>query len=98
MSTHVYATVPPHPRVGTHEPEPEALEQMRAKSKDWPDARWAACQCVDLGSVNCGHLKFIAVGPQRGVPAVTDVRLTHWSYYFVGWVNLDTGKIQETVT
>ncbi len=104
MSTtqYTYATVKPHPLcrpASAAEPliDPEALSAMRERSKNWPECRWAAAQCVVLGSPSAGHLKFIAVGPGRGVPCIEHPTLTHWSYYFVGWVNLATGDIQEEV-
>jgi hypothetical protein len=96
-TTHVYTTIVPHPTMGDTSIDPEALAAMRQRSLDWPDCRWAAAQCVDLSSPNLGHLKFAAVGPGRGIPCVTAKCLFHWSYYFVGWVNLETGKIQPEV-
>jgi hypothetical protein len=102
MSTnYVYSTVAPHPLTVPQDVrngevpliDPEALETMRDKSKQWPDARWAACQNLDLSSSLVGHLKFVAVGPGRGVPRIDHPSVTHWAYYFVGWVNLDTGEI-----
>ena len=97
-SDYVYTTIKPHPLVSDNaEPGPEALALMRMKSKNWPDCRWAVTQCVELGSPNGGHLMFIAVGPGRDISCITNPRLGHWSYYFVGWANLETGKIQADV-
>ena len=67
---------------------------MRELARKWPDARFAAAQCVDLGSRQIGHLKFMAVGPSNTIQCIDQLRLTHWSYYFVGFVNLETGLIE----
>lgn len=77
--------------------DPPALVKMRELSAARPTIRWAAAQCVDLGSRNLGHLRFIAIGPDCETKQVTDKRLSHWSYYFVGWVNLETADIQPLV-
>lgn len=91
---HVYATVKSHPLTGDAKPEPAALEDMRKRSVQWPSARWAASQCVDLGSPNIGRLRFFAVGPENTVNSVMQDRPLHWSEYFVGFVNLQTGLIE----
>lgn len=101
--SHVYATVTPskltvpsdvlsgeYPLI-----DPEALVKMRAMSKE--GTQWAAAQCVDLSSHNLGHLRFAAIGPNNTLKCVDDLKLTHWSYYFVGWVNFQTKNIQAEV-
>jgi hypothetical protein len=94
--SYTYSTIASHPLAGDAKPEPEALAQMRKKSRtEWPDCKWAAFQCVDLSSLNIGHLQFLAIGPGRGVSCVTQLKGPHWSYYFVGFVNLDTGLIES---
>lgn len=99
---HCYATVAPHPLTVPSDVQsgkyplidPEALAVMRARSKDWPTARWSAHQNVNLSSADVGHLKFVAVGPDgRGISCLDRVFALHWSYAFVGWVNLESGTI-----
>jgi hypothetical protein len=83
----------PHPLMGNVEVEKEALAEMRERLTKWPRCKWAAAQCVDLGSRDVGHLKFYAVGPENTMQTINQKTIGHWSYYFVGWVNLETGKI-----
>ncbi len=73
----------------------KALATMRERSArpGWEATRWAAVQNIDLGSPWLGNLKFVAVGPDRGVACITTAAPTHWAYYFVGWVDLATGNI-----
>lgn len=92
---YIYATVPSHPLSGSTGPEPEALAQIRKKLAEWPDAKFAAFQCADLGSRNIGHLEFLAVGPGRGIPVIDRATGRHWSYLFVGFVNPETGLIES---
>lgn len=95
---YIIPTIKPHPIIGEQEgPEEQALAAMRQRSEQWPDAKWAAAQCVDMSSSNLGHMQFVAVGPDRTITCIDNPTLIHWSYYFVGWVNLDTGKIQNEV-
>lgn len=108
-STHIYATVTPHPLTIPSDVlsgkypliDPEALAAMRERSASpderWPETRWAAAQNVELGHPGLGHLKFVAVGPGRTIQTVESPTLPHWRYYFVGWVNLATGTIQPEV-
>ena len=91
-TNHVYSTVAPTPAIGDCKIDPEALLTMRARTAEFPNARWAAFQCVDLGAWNIGHLKFCAVGPENTVKCVDRPCLLHWSYYFIGFVDLGTGK------
>ena len=70
--------------------------------KDNPcEAKWYAYQNVDMGSLDLGHLKFLAVGPgctfktppkPRMPDTPTDI---NWRYYLAGIVNLATGEIEE---
>lgn len=75
--------------------EPKTLEIIREKNKGYKDAKWACSRCVGMGSPNLGHLVFAPVGPDRSMPTVTTDRFYHWSYYFIGWLNLETGNIQK---
>lgn len=91
-----YAHVKPEPSFGEPEVHPADLKQMRDRAAQWPDCRWAAAQNNDLSSRDVGQLHFMAVGPGRGVCAVTSTTLIRWSCKFVGFVNLETGKLQST--
>ena len=75
---------------------PEALEQMRKQGA--PTTRWGAYQNMALDSASCGHLQFLAVGPDNtckvAPPRYPDTHLgTGWKYLLVGWVDLTTGEI-----
>lgn len=95
---YIIPTITPHPIIGEKTgPDEYALKVMRERTQDWPDTRWAAAQCVDMSSDRLGHMQFVAVGPERAITCIDNPTLIHWSYYFVGWVNLDTGKIQSEV-
>lgn len=91
--SHVYATIAPDKIIGDTKPEPESLDAMR--SRDSGGTKWAAFQNHDLGSREIGHLKFMAVGPNNTVKAIDRPSLGDWRYRFAGWVNLETGSIQE---
>lgn len=78
-------------------PSADALSTMRQRSQQWPNVRWAVAQCVDLGSPRIGNLRFVAVGPENDIKCITSPTLTHWSYYFSGWVDLETGQIVPEV-
>jgi len=87
-----------HPIVGDPTMSGEALKEMQEKTAElWPDCKWAAAQCMDLGSRNVGDLRFFAVGPQNSVKEITSQTIGHWSYYWVGWVDLKTGKVVADV-
>ena len=78
--------------------QPYALAQMNAI---YPHARWAAYQNVALDSSNCGHLQFLAIGPEntyKEPPVQYPVDNEHgmgWRYRFAGWVDLETGEIKK---
>lgn len=89
-----YATVKPAQIIGDEQPDSDAIEAMRSQIS--PEGRWAAFQNHDLGSREVGHVMFMAVGPNN-----TTKRIDHpswggsnWRYIFVGFVNLETGKIE----
>ena len=77
----------------------EALQQMRERSQ--PGQKWACYQNVALDSANLGHLKFLKVGtgctfetaPSPRLPDTPDS--INWAYQFVGFADLETGKIVE---
>jgi hypothetical protein len=54
-----------------------------------------------MDSSGLGHLRFLATGPQNTIkeapkPTLPDFHgEINWRYQFVGWVNLETGKIEE---
>ena len=74
----------------------DALQQMRTKG-----GSWAAYQNQALDSANAGHLQFLAVGqdctyldPPEQYPA-DNVHGMGWRYRFIGYVDLETGEINE---
>ena len=85
----------PHPIIGEPEVGEEALDLMVERG-----GTWAAYQNVDLGSPDLGSLRFLQVGagctfaePPERMP---DSKIgTGWRLYWIGWVNLETGKIME---
>ena len=92
--SHVYSLVKSHPPSGDLHIATSSLLQMRNRLEDFPNAKWAAAQCVDLSSSRLGQITFVAVGPENAIKCLTDTKLTHWSYYFIGFVNLKTGVIE----
>lgn len=77
-----------------------ALEQMQTYSKSSPQTRWAAYQNHALDSINCGHLQFLAIGPDNThktpPPRMPDTQAgLGWKYIFIGWVDLSTGDIEK---
>jgi hypothetical protein len=81
-------------------PDNDALEQMRAYSKGSPQTRWAAYQNMALDSHNCGHLQFLAIGPDNTFKTppsrMPDTWAgTGWKYLFIGWVDLASGEIKK---
>lgn len=79
-------------------PDDEALKAMNESPYNFPSTRWAAYQNAALDSATCGHLQFLAIGPENTYKE----KPTHfpdtnaglgWKYQFVGWVNLSTGEI-----
>jgi len=87
--------------IGNEKPHPEALEAMRSSPYNHENTEWAAYQNHALDSANCGHLQFLAVGPDNTCkeapekyPADTSSGMG-WRYLFVGWVDLETGEIKE---
>ncbi len=84
--------------LGENSVHPEALEQMKRASS--AGTRWAAYQNHAMDSSGLGDLRFLAVGPNNTVKEppsrYPDTHLgTGWAYLFVGWVDLDTGKVEE---
>lgn len=85
------------PILETNRPTAEALASMRALNLVKPSTRWAAYQNVELG-----HLQFLAVGPEVTFPTAPrrmpdTLTAINWRYWFCGWVNLETGAIEEGV-
>lgn len=84
-----------HPLLGDSAPEEESLEVMRDRG-----GRWAAYQNIDMCSRNIGHLRFLQFGGPENTFKVPPERhpdtpqVIGWRYYYVGEVNLTTGKIE----
>lgn len=87
--------------IGNTQPDPDVVEIMKSSPHNFSDTRWAAYQNHDLGHRDIGHLQFLAVGPQNTVKEAPKPRLPdypdriNWRYQFVGFVNLETGLIEE---
>lgn len=85
--------------IGEERASEEALEQMRNSPYNHETTKWAAYQNHALDSANCGHLQFLAVGPDNTCkeapekyPADTSSGMG-WRYLHVGWVDLETGEV-----
>lgn len=77
----------------------EALAQMKSSPYNYADTKWAAYQNLDMSSRGIGHLQFLAVGPQntfKEAPAHAPDSAAGlgWQYVHMGWVNLETGKVE----
>ena len=61
------------------------------------DARWAAYRNLALDSMTLGEFRFLAVGPEatykEAPPSFPGA--DGWKYRFMGWVNLETGEVEE---
>lgn len=75
----------------------EALAQMKERAQ--PETRWAAYENKALDSITLGELRFLKIGkgctfaaPPERYPDTAHG--TGWRHWFVGYVNLDTGKIE----
>jgi hypothetical protein len=84
--------------LGENTVHPKAPAQMKKASSE--GTRWAAYQNHAMDSSGLGELRFLAVGPNNTIkekPArYPDTHLgTGWAYLFVGWVNLETGQVEE---
>lgn len=88
------------PILDTDKPGDEALSTMRRFADATPGTRWAAYQNVELGHPGLGHLQFLAIGPgctfHEAPKRMPDTKTAiNWRYWFCGWVNLETGQIEE---
>ena len=86
--------------IGDAKPNLESVQAMLASPCNYPTTRWAAYQDHDLGHSGCGHLRFLAVGPDNTFKTAPEVlpdtaQGINWRYVHVGYVNLETGKIDE---
>jgi hypothetical protein len=86
--------------LGDEKPDSSAIDVMQNSPYNFDDTKWAAYQNHDMGHRDLGHLKFLACGPQNTMKAVNSDRMPdfpgaiNWRYQFVGYVNLETGKIE----
>lgn len=82
---------------------PEALDLMRKYMQMSPHTRWCAYQNMALDSANCGHLQFLAVGPEntfKEPPTQYPMDNEHgmgWRYRFAGWLDLSTGEVKKEI-
>jgi hypothetical protein len=79
----------------------EALKQIIKSPCNHGDTRWAAYQNQALDSASLGHIQFLAVGPKNTLKEppkrCPDTHLgLGWKYQFFGWLDLETGEINET--
>lgn len=77
--------------------ESKALEQMKQIG-----GTWAAYQNLAMDSADLGHLKFLKIGPgctfqepPKRMPDTPDQ--IGWRYGFIGWVNTETGEVEEAL-
>ena len=85
------------------EAKPEAVEAMQDSPYNFPDTRWAAYENHALDSATAGELRFLAVGPQNTYQVAPDRYPDSqlgvgWKFVHIGWVNLETGAIEESGT
>jgi hypothetical protein len=78
--------------------DPEALAQMKERWRE--DTRWAAYENKALDSRTLGELRFLHVGKgctfEQPPPRYPDTQHgTGWRHWFIGWVNLETGAIDQ---
>jgi len=85
--------------LGTPEVSVEALKTMRerALSQD----KWCAYQNHAMDSAGLGDLQFLQIGPGRTFTKPPErmpdtIHAIGWRYLFVGFVNLETGQIEES--
>lgn len=76
----------------------DALAQMKERVRE--GTRWAAYQNVALDSITLGELRFLHIGEgctfTKPPPRYPDTQHgTGWRHCFIGWVDLDTGKIEQ---
>lgn len=76
-------------------PSTQALQQMRDRG-----GRWACYQNVALDSADHGRLQFLKIGPDcTHTQPPAHMPDTHvglgWKYLFCGYVNLETGQVEE---
>ena len=81
----------------------DAVKQMKESPYNHETTCWAAYQNKAMDSANLGHLQFLAVGeentykePPERYPADTQSGMG-WRYLFIGWVNLETGEVEEKI-
>jgi len=82
------------------EADVQARSSMERSPYNFSDTRWAAYQNQALDSASCGHVQFLAIGPQNTFkePPEQLPDTKHgmgWKYRFVGWVNLETGSVEK---
>lgn len=76
----------------------ETLAVMRSRLR--PNTKWAAYQNKAFDSAGFGEIRYLHVGegctfkePPPRFPDTT--KTTGWRHIFIGWVNFDTGEINE---
>lgn len=80
-----------------------ALHIMRYHAARGSKARWAAYQNMAMDSAGAGHLQFLSVGvgcTYEERPEQYPVDNEHgcgWKYRFCGWVDLETGEIEDVL-
>lgn len=78
----------------------ETLGLIRSSSANYGGTRWAAYRNEAMDSASFGHLQFLAVGPKNSYlnppKHYPDSKMgAGWKYRFVGFLDKDTGEIQE---
>lgn len=80
--------------------DPDSLQTIRTSPYNFHDTRWAAYRNADLSSRECGHLTFLAIGPQNTYTEAPNqmpdtAAGPGWRYRFHGWLNVETGEVRE---
>ena len=80
--------------------DPDAIKQMSESPYNYDDTKWAAFQNKAMDSAGLGHIQFLAIGQKntfKEVPAhYPDTQHgLGWKYLFIGYVDLETGEIEE---
>lgn len=74
--------------IGDRNVSMKAWEAMRLRGGDW-----YAFQNVDMGSAECGDIRFLNCG--EGCKLAEPPKRLNWRFYLVGKVNLEKGLIED---
>lgn len=80
---------------------PDTIEMMQKSESNHSETRWVAFQNQAMDSVGLGHIRFLATGPMNTFQEIPKNLPdgsygAGWKYVPVGYVNLETGLIEES--